>query len=613
MEQPAPQRLGDVLVESGAIDRATLEQHTLNLRGLLGRYLTQHGLISGRALTRALAKQHRLALVDFQTTPPDRHLYRPRDLAHYQTHHYVPYAVDGRELICATSEPSSALIEELRRHHQRPVRLVVTGPHDLAEYYTHTGATAAARYARHTLRRQHRHLTAARTLYTHQWRGLLLVLFIPTLMLTLTPHLGWQLILLACNLFYFLCIYLKLQLYTQGQIALFRQRKKEASLANAAQALRAEELPVYSILVPLYMEAETTLKRLITSLSALDYPPEKLDIKLICETDDPDTIATLKALRPPQRMEIVTVAPSQPRTKPKACNVALGRVRGEYLVIYDAEDQPAPDQLRRAVVEFNAGESNLACLQASLNYYNRDENLLTQLFAIEYSALFRLSLPALEQLHIPIPLGGTSNHLRVSALKAVGGWDAFNVTEDADLGVRLAYFGYRTRVLTSLTLEEAPITLRAWMKQRTRWIKGYIQTWLVYTRDRRELKRRLGPLAYYGFQLFIGAPALTFLLAPLFWVIFIVSFTGIRPAPMFAITQLLCIISLFGGIGISLLYARAVLALEGWYTFKRAMLVYPFYWLLHSIAAGKALVELATKPHYWAKTRHGVSRVVNAS
>jgi cellulose synthase/poly-beta-1,6-N-acetylglucosamine synthase-like glycosyltransferase len=281
-------------------------------------------------------------------------------------------------------------------------------------------------------------------------------------------------------------------------------------------------------------------------------------------------------------------------------------------VIYDAEDAPAPDQLKRSVALFAQYPPEVACLQASLNYYNRHENLLTRLFSIEYSALFGLLLPALERMGLPIPLGGTSNHLRVVALRDAGGWDAFNVTEDADLGIRLAYFGYRTRILPSLTLEEAPVALGGWMKQRTRWIKGYIQTWLVYTRDPAELKRRLGTHGYYGFQFFVGAPALTFLLAPVFWAVFVLSLMGVFTAisPMMLS---FCMVAFVGGMVGHWLYARAVLCIERWDGMTLALVLFPLYWLLHSIAAGRALWQLATAPHYWEKTRHGLTRMAGAA
>ncbi len=610
---PHATRIGDILVERGAIARHTLEEHLRHMRGRMGDYLKAHNLVSPRHLSEGLGEQHGLDFVNFNDAPPDARLFKPSELAYYIEHHYVPYAKTDGRLIVATSEPCHKLQQLLACHYDMPVSMVATGAYDLSHYFASIAATTTTRRARLGLRRRHRNLTADRTLLPHQQQGILLGLMIPFVGLLLAPVTSWQLILLACNLFYFFSLYVKLQLFTHGHAGRAKQRADEPALRKGMASLRAFDLPIYSILVPMYMESTEVMRRLITNLNALDYPAEKLDIKLICEADDHATLNALKTLKPPQNMQIISVPPSRPRTKPKACNVALQLIRGEYLVIYDAEDHPLPDQLKRAVAMFQRSADNVACLQAPLNYYNRDENLLTQLFAIEYSALFRLSLPALEELKIPIPLGGTSNHLRVAALHDVGGWDAFNVTEDADLGVRLAYFGYTTRNLPSLTLEEAPITLRAWMKQRTRWVKGYIQTWLVYMRHPTELKEKLGGPAYYGFQFFIGAPALTFLLAPIFWVVFFVSIAGFFPVELYPITQILCMISLLGGVISSLLFARAAIQIEGWYHMRIAMLMYPFYWLLHSVAAGFALYELAVKPHYWAKTKHGVSRTFAAA
>ena len=175
----------------------------------------------------------------------------------------------------------------------------------------------------------------------------------------------------------------------------------------------------------------------------------------------------------------------QPRTKPKALNYALPLARGEYVVIYDAEDRPEPGHLRQALRAFRAGPSNLAAVQARLNLYNTNlyntkENWLTRQFTIEYCALFDGLLPALDRLRLPIPLGGTSNHFRASALRWLMAWDPFNVTEDADLGIRLARYGYRCRMLGSTTYEEAPARPMSWLKQRTRWLKGYMQTWRVH-------------------------------------------------------------------------------------------------------------------------------------
>lgn len=600
-------RLGDILVEKG-VPRAAVER-LVNTSAPIGHTLKSNGLIGARGLAQALAEQQHLPYVDLTQRPPDGSLFRTRDLAHYLKHRYIPYSFEVGVLTVACSDPSPELIRELAARYDCAIRLSVTSPRDLQTAWFAQGGRSISRRAKHALRRRHRGLTADRTLERPQAMGFGLLMLALLIFLIIDLRDTWYFVLIGCNLFYFVVLAFKLQLYLQGTSAARAMRLLDKQLQQNAAAIAEHTLSVYSILVPVFRESNEVLHRLLGNLSALDYPKEKLDIKLICEADDGETIEALKALRPPETMEIIAVPPSQPRTKPKACNVALQTIRGEYLVIYDAEDAPAPDQLKRAVDLFRESPANTACLQAPLNYYNRNENLLTQLFAIEYSMLFRLLLPAMERMELPIPLGGTSNHLKVEALLACGGWDAFNVTEDADLGIRLAYFGYRTRILPSLTLEEAPITLRAWMKQRTRWIKGYIQTWLVYMRDPAELKYRLGSQAYYGFQFFVGAPALTFLLAPIFWTIFILGLMGLMPQALSPAMLGFCIVSFIGGLASHWLFARKVMQLERWYDMASAGMLYPFYWLLHSIACARALWQLARAPHYWEKTTHGLSAV----
>jgi cellulose synthase/poly-beta-1,6-N-acetylglucosamine synthase-like glycosyltransferase len=261
--------------------------------------------------------------------------------------------------------------------------------------------------------------------------------------------------------------------------------------ADELARLDPTSLPVYTILVPMYKEPEVAQK-IIRAVTALDYPVEKLDVKLLLEEDDPATREKIEEVRDrlPPCVEVVVcprVAPGEPRTKPRACNWGLERAKGEYLVIYDAEDHPEPDQLRKAVVAFHrlqaAGQEKVVCLQAKLNYFNPRQNVLTRFFTLEYTTWFDLLLPGLHAFRTPIPLGGTSNHFRTDVLRALGGWDPFNVTEDCDLGLRLARQGYRTHVLDSTTWEEANSRLGNWIRQRSRWVKGYFQTHLVHTRD----------------------------------------------------------------------------------------------------------------------------------
>lgn len=606
-------RLGDILVAQGSIAREVLEANAHTARGKLGHYLEAHGVIGSRALPRALAAQQGMPFLDLTTHPPDATLFRPHDLLRYQARRYIPFAAEANGmLVLATCDPSPELRVWAQRYYQRPVRLVATGKRDLEHYFTTVAASASSRWAKLSLRRNHPQLVADRVLTRFQIRGLTVLLALIGAGFVMAPLTGWYALLIACNVFYLITLAVKWQLYVHGRATQPQANRDARTLRIAAAALDEMQLPLYSILVPLYQESTEVMGRLIRALNNLDYPRDKLDIKLIVEADDDRTREALVTLRPPSTMEIITVPPSSPRTKPKACNVALPSIRGEYLVIFDAEDVPAPDQLKLAVAQFLQCPERTACLQAALNYYNRNENLLTQLFAIEYSALFQLMLPALSRMKLPIPLGGTSNHLRVAALRTAGGWDAFNVTEDADLGIRLSYFGYETRMLPSLTLEEAPIRLRVWMRQRSRWIKGYIQTWLVYMRSPRTLKRRLGRPAYYGFQFFVGAPALTFLLAPLFWGVFIISWAGLLPMHLPPLMLGLCLVSFAGGILSHWIFARAVIAREGWFEMRVALLLYPLYWLLHSVAAARALWQLARRPHFWEKTRHGLSVCLNS-
>ncbi len=600
-------RLGDILVAEGVIPRSELEHFAGLTTGLLGEALRAHGKASGRSIARALARQQQLAYVSFDEACPERVLFQPHALPEYIRHRYVPYRLRGHTLTIATTHPTEKLRARVHADTGFQIEMVMVSDRDFTAYLAQAGSVALTRRAQLTVRRKHPTLVANQVLMRHQAVGFMLFSVLLLGMALLAPSTTWKSLLLVCNLFYLATLAFKFILYREGMRAQLPQRELARALKADIGQMQDAELPIYTILIPLYREPRAVAERLIAKLNALEYPKEKLDIKLICEADDHLTIDALKSLRPPETMEIIRVPPSTPRTKPKACNVALQQVRGEYLVIFDAEDAPEPKQLKRALAYFKRVDDRVACLQSPLNYYNRNENLLTQLFALEYSSLFRLLLPALERLKLPIPLGGTSNHIKVATLEAIGGWDAFNVTEDADLGMRLAYLGYETRVLPSLTLEEAPATLDGWMKQRTRWIKGYIQTWLVYMRDPSELKRRLGTRAYYGFQFFIGAPALTFLFAPFFWGMFFLSIFGLIPAKLSAPMIGLCLLSFMGGMISHWMFARSAARIEGWRDMGPTLLVFPFYWLLHSVASFRAVAQLVTAPHYWEKTSHGIS------
>lgn len=362
------------------------------------------------------------------------------------------------------------------------------------------------------------------------------------------------------------------------------------------------DLPIFTVLCPLYREAES-VPNLLASLKLLDYPSDRLDFKCVLEADDAATFhavataATAAALA----LDIVIVPKGGPRTKPRALNAALAHARGTLLVIYDAEDRPEPDQLRKAAAAMAAGPPTLVCLQARLNYYNRKTSWITRLFAIEYALLFDLVLPGLVRLGAPVPLGGTSNIFRTAALRAVHGWDDFNVTEDADLGLRLAAAGGRVGMLDSTTYEEATDRIGPWVRQRTRWIKGYLQTWLVHMRP------GLRPAHWRGqvtLHLIVGGVVVAALLNPIFWALYcwwIVTGATIVLPPLVAA---LGVAALLAGNLFHLWLFLLAPTRRGWHDLVPIALTAPIYWILQSVAGYCAVWQFIRRPHYWAKTAH---------
>jgi cellulose synthase/poly-beta-1,6-N-acetylglucosamine synthase-like glycosyltransferase len=362
------------------------------------------------------------------------------------------------------------------------------------------------------------------------------------------------------------------------------------------------DLPKYTILIPLYKDAKM-VPHLVRNMSALIYPKDKMQVIFVLEADDLATIQAASGLAEP--FQVVVVPDSKPKTKPKACNYALQYATGDLLTIYDAEDRPEPDQLLKAAWAFRNGAQNLACVQAALNYFNERETVVTRLFTIEYSFWFSCLIRGLANSGLPFPLGGTSNHFRMSALKAVGGWDAYNVTEDADLGIRLSAMGYKTGFLNSTTWEEAVTHVRPWIKQRTRWTKGYMYTYLQHTKDGR-LLRQTGFWGGFTLQTFILGTPLVNLLNPWLYLITACWLLGFEwtEGLFHDITWYMAMACLLIG-NYSMIWASAYSSprVKVWWA-----LLLPAYWLLQSVATYIALVELYTKPHYWAKTEHGVSK-----
>lgn len=367
--------------------------------------------------------------------------------------------------------------------------------------------------------------------------------------------------------------------------------------------------PTYSIFVALYREA-AVVPQLIDTLNRIEWPAARLDIKLICEADDQETLDALALTRLGRQYEIVEVPPGRPRTKPKALTYALGAARGDYLVIYDAEDRVDPMQLEEAWRTFEAGPPDIACLQAPLVVTNAREGWLSALFALEYAGLFRVLLPHLAAARLPMPLGGTSNHFRTRVLQQAGGWDPYNVTEDADLGLRLYRLGYRCGTLTRPTYEEAPVGRDAWLGQRTRWFKGWLQTWLVLMRHPSRLVSEMGLWPSVVFQVLIGGLILSSLAHPLIlaylglitWSLFSQSAFMVGPLEftLFAID----IVNIFGSYAVFIALGRGGMTDREQAAVGRHWMMTPVYWLLLSVAAWRAVGELRHNPFFWNKTTH---------
>jgi cellulose synthase/poly-beta-1,6-N-acetylglucosamine synthase-like glycosyltransferase len=423
------------------------------------------------------------------------------------------------------------------------------------------------------------------------------------------PWTTLTILVLLVNLFYVASIFFKFVLSLVGSADRFHQISDEE-----VAALDDRTLPIYTILVPVYKEPEV-IPILINSLSKLDYPHERLDVIILLEENDQATIEAARAAKPPRYVRLLIVPDSKPKTKPKACNYGLAFARGEYLTIYDAEDIPDPDQLKKAVIAFKKGDPSLVCVQAALNYFNRNENFLTRMFTLEYSYWFDYLLPGLETLKMPIPLGGTSNHFRTDRLRELQGWDPFNVTEDADLGIRASQHGYTVGVINSTTYEEANCALKNWIRQRSRWIKGYMQTWLVHNRHPLRSLRKLGLKNWLAYQFFIGGSFFTFLTSPIMWLLFFYWLLTRAHWLQNIFPSWLIYLGLFNllvGNAIGIYLNLVAVFRRGYYDLAFYALLNPIYWQLHSIAAYMALWQLFTKPFYWEKTVHGISKFTHA-
>ena len=369
-----------------------------------------------------------------------------------------------------------------------------------------------------------------------------------------------------------------------------------------------QKLERVSILVPLYKESYI-VERLIKRLIELDYPKELLEIFLICEEDDKKTQTRIANTPLPPHISMVIAPKGQIQTKPRAMNYALNFCKGSIIGVYDAEDAPEYDQVHKAVRHLQRADPRVVCVQARLDFFNQNTNWLARCFTIEYASLFRVILRGLQKLDLPIPLGGTSMFIKRNALIEWGQWDAHNVTEDADLGIRLYRQGLRIECLDSTTYEEANYKFTSWVKQRSRWLKGFIITWLTHMRTPRKLYADLGTASFLAFNALLLGTVITFLMVPLLLPYWLLSF-GITPPIGGTLPHGVLPIML-----IVLVLGEPLLLLLGYYAtsskkhkpLRPTLLTMFAYWPLASLAAYKALFELITAPAYWDKTEHGLN------
>lgn len=593
------------LITDDQLQWALTEQRKTGSR--VGAILVAAGLVRRIDLYGALSDEWQVPFVDVTTAEVDLELLADHDpeLAVQQGWLPLRVAADGVVEVVSAERPTPERIADIEERVGRRCRVSATTDWDILQGVLRHYEQTLSDEATWGLWRRNPDQSARTVLNRPQTITLVAVVVLGALVTITYPVATVQVAVAVGSIAFLVSVLFKVLVCAVGA----RYERDEGITDADVAAVADDELPVYTVLVPVYREANV-IGDLIGNLSQLDYPAEKLEVFILLEEDDQETIDAARAAAPPDNFVLVTIPDGQPKTKPKACNVGLFLARGDFLVIYDAEDRPEPDQLKKAVLAFERGGDDMVCVQAALNYWNDGDNTLTRMFTLEYSYWFDYMLPGLEALRLPIPLGGTSNHFRTDALRTLGGWDPFNVTEDADLGIRASALGYTVGVVNSTTFEEANRATGNWIRQRSRWIKGYLQTLLVHLRQPRQLVREAGLVPTLAFALLIGGTPLTFLATlPLMALFVVTAFVPVDALGTYFPPVILWI-ALF-----NLLVGNAAMVyvtMMGAFKRRRHRLVVfgllnPFYWLLHSVASYKAAWQLVFKPHYWEKTLHGLS------
>lgn len=596
----SPERLGDILlrhklVQPSHIMQALQRQQYQNAR--IGEILRAHGAVSDRDLLFALSEQTMLPTVELDREPPDPDLLTdiaPEDCLRLS---FVPWRMRGVSWVIAVSDPQKlAEVSALVGQHCAAYSFVLTSRADIEKFV----AASSREYL------SERANTICPAKYSaRNWRGkrpLLLGLALLSVISGVSYYypeaafgalLTWVLAALICNTtFKIICL-----------TAYFRRKRRQPVVRE-----RPQKLPKVSVLIPLLRESDI-LDRLIARMERLNYPAELLEICLVYEAADTETAQHLAQHPLPRQFKAIEVPVSDLQTKPRAMNYALDFCQGDIIGVFDAEDAPEPDQIFAVVEHLVTAPSDVASVQCALDYYNARTNWLSRCFAIEYAILFRVILHGLDALKLPIPLGGTSVYFRRDILEEIGRWDAHNVTEDADLGMRMKRLGYRCEMVDSTTYEEANFRLRPWVRQRSRWLKGFMMTWITHLGRPRALYRDLGPVGFVIFNVLFLGTMTAFATAPIVLPLWLLTF-GVDLAFYNLLSPLF-----LGTMIAAFVMTELILLLLGYVatngtnhrhlrSFLPTMI---FYWPIGCLAAYKAIFELFTRPSFWDKTAHGIN------
>ncbi len=614
--------LGEILVQNREITKVQLEkalEFQKKSGGLLGDILLSLKMVTPDVLYRYLANQNKLGRpgIEMDLSQSQK---LPFELARkYRA--VIVSSARGYHLLAVISKLDNAAVSKLEALLGYPVEQVLISLSELDLYWTRVYGKDLTWESVKKLAEEEPQNSAIKT-FTRVQRILIVIMGLAIVIgLALNALKAALVVNVIVQIYYFLMIAFKMFIMMNGASRDSQIHIKPDELA----ALDERELPVYTILVPMYKE-KYIATRLLKNIENIDYPKSKLDVRLLLEEDDLDTINLARSLDLPAYYTIMVVPHSLPKTKPKACNYGLINARGKYVVIYDAEDKPEPDQLKKVYLAFKRLPAECVCIQAKLNYYNSKQNIITKWFTQEYSMWFELLLPGVMQTDIPLPLGGTSNHFKTEELKRIGAWDPFNVTEDADLGIRLFKDGYKTSIISSRTWEEATSKLSVWINQRSRWLKGYMQTWLVHMRNPFRLFKELGLKGFWGFQVTVFGTFFLPLVNPVFWMLLILWFTThagwiemLFPSAIYYAALFLLVGGNFFFVYTNVVGVYWVLSdksrrssynhgksLPFSYENIKYALLTPVYWFLMSVASFKALWQLIFKPTHWEKTEHGV-------